>query len=313
MAVSPLRQQLRRQVRMPTAETNFSSAGRNLLPLSIVNNPHVASAVPIIGNLAYLSLASGFVCTDMLMLRTMLIGGYSGLVAFHCLHPKPLRIPLLYSAIFVAVNAAMALQLAHERWPGLTEDEQLLHSAFFHRMTPKQFKRLLELGEHVTLRDGATVTMQQQHCDRLYFIERGITNLSVNGERVAEIGRGGFVNDVAFVQGDKSGSYGTCVTNGECRVISWDVAKLRAALAADAILADVMKHVFMGIQIEQLLQRYKISEEKLQRKRQQAMDKTRTGSRLSALATLRTGERYREGLEEARKRGARLASKDSEW
>ena len=43
-----------------------------------------------------------------LALRVLLIGGYAGLVSFHSLHPKPLRIPLRWSAFFVLVNLVAA-------------------------------------------------------------------------------------------------------------------------------------------------------------------------------------------------------------
>ena len=234
-----------------------------ILPARIVESEVVQNILPFIGNAAYLALASGFVMTDLLTLRVMLVGGYSGLVVYHTLHPRPLRIPLRWSALFVAVNAAMAFKLATELWPpGLTEEELNLHRAFFNQLTPAQFKTLLDLGERRVLSTGTRLTTERVACSHLYFVEEGNADLTVNNEVVAVLVRGGFVNDVAFQQAGDSlvGAYGTAVAHGEMRVIAWDVRELRAALAKDTKLNDSMKHVLVGNLVEQLLQRYKATQ-----------------------------------------------------
>ena len=143
-----------------------------ILPARIVESEVVQNILPFIGNAAYLALASGFVMTDLLTLRVMLVGGYSGLVVYHTLHPRPLRIPLRWSALFVAVNAAMAFKLATELWPpGLTEEELNLHRAFFNQLTPAQFKTLLDLGERRVLSTGTRLTTERVACSHLYFVE----------------------------------------------------------------------------------------------------------------------------------------------
>lgn len=116
------------------AGTPFTLRTRAILPLRIVEHPVVKRMLPLLGNAAYLALASGFVMTDILTLRSLLVLGYSGLVCFHLLHPRPLRIPLGWSAVFVTVNAAMVVKLALERWPmGLSESDEVIRSAFFER------------------------------------------------------------------------------------------------------------------------------------------------------------------------------------
>jgi CRP-like cAMP-binding protein len=91
-----------------------------------------------------------------------------------------------------------------ERWPGLTEEDEIVRTHFFSRLNALQFKQLLELGERRTLRDGDRLTTEREACGYLYFVERGHVTLDVAGERVALITRGGFVNDVAFQQGPQS-------------------------------------------------------------------------------------------------------------
>lgn len=241
--------------------TPFAVRSKAILPLRIVETQLVKSVLPIIGNVAYVSIASGFLMTDFLALRAMLVVGYSGLVGYHLLHRAPLRIPLLWSGVFAAVNAAYAAQLYAERWPsGLTEDDLELHQQHFDRLSRREFKELLELAERRTLPDGAVLTREREQGKPLYFVERGQAYISYEGDHVASIGRGGFVNDVAFQQGPSAGAYGTVVCRGEVSVLEWDQGALREALASDTSLRDKVEHVLVRTLVEQLLQRYKAGE-----------------------------------------------------
>ena len=226
--------------------TPFSVRSRAILPMRIVESAFVRWARPIVGNVAYIGLASGFLMTDILALRTLLVGGYTLLVTFHLLHANPLRIPLRWSAFFVCVNFGMAVLIARERSPsGLTEQDEVLRSAFFDRLTPGDFVRLLALGERRELADGTTITVQGKHCENLIFVERGIATLAVDGKHVANLERGGFINDVAFQQGAGAGAYGTVVATGRLNVIAWEQSTLRQVLekCSSTALLSIPHHV----------------------------------------------------------------------
>ena len=108
----------------------------NILPVWVVKHEFVKRALPLVGNAAYLALVGGFMMTDVLILRTTLICGYSGLVLFHLLHPQPLRIPLRWSCAFVLVNAIAAAKLAADRWPAaMSEEDEELYTRSFSQMT----------------------------------------------------------------------------------------------------------------------------------------------------------------------------------
>ena len=224
--------------------TPFIVRSANILPLRIVEHPNVKRAIPLLGNGAYLALASGFIMTDVFFLRVMLVAGYSGLAGFHLLHTRPLRIPLIWSCLFVAVNAAMAAQLASERFVGLSEEDEIVRVHFFSRLTRGQFKQILELGERVVLPDGSALTTQRRESEHLFFIERGVVRLEVDGERMATIGRGGFVNDVAFQQGPGATACASPPLQAPCAHLprlprrSTDRACGRACAKPDAMLRD---------------------------------------------------------------------------
>lgn len=142
-----------------------------------------ATILPVLGNMGYLALASGFLCTDMLELRVLLVGGYGCLVSYHFLQPKPLTIPLWGSGFFVVVNAIAAGLLVADRYaPSLNstehpDGEQLYEEHFQGLLTRGQFHQLLSLAKREKLRSGTVLTRENQVCDKMYFIVKGQAHL----------------------------------------------------------------------------------------------------------------------------------------
>mmetsp|Transcript_13250 Transcript_13250/g.37294 ORF Transcript_13250/g.37294 Transcript_13250/m.37294 type:complete len:437 (+) Transcript_13250:523-1833(+) len=190
-AVSPLASVLSR----------ITSTTRLAIPL--FSKETFRNALPIIGNGAYMALASGFLMTDMLHLRLMLVGGYAGLVSFHALHAKPLQIPLRWSALFVVVNAGAAILLFVDQWIGalLSDEERALYEEHFRDgLTSGQFYYLLKMASTREVDDGVVLTKEGQVSPYLYFIEKGRAKVYHHGTFAAYVDEGGFVNDVAFQQ-----------------------------------------------------------------------------------------------------------------
>jgi hypothetical protein len=164
--------------------------------------------------------------TDMLTLRCALVGGYSGLVAFHLLHPRPLRIPLKWSAFFIAVNAGAACLLIADQWGGsLTEEEEHLYNEHFQMLTRGQFQKLLSLSITRPMADGTKLTVE-----------------------------GSFVNDVAFARHDGAEAYGTVVTEGDTEVMIWDWQTLRKYLNSRPDMDRNMRFCFTQHLVKGLMQ-----------------------------------------------------------
>ena len=224
-------------------------------------SPLVAAARPYVGNLAYAALASGFLMTDILSLRILLFGGYSGLVTYHALQANPMRIPLLWSAFFVAVNAYKARELMHDLNPGaFSEEDEQLYNESFSQLTRGQFKRFIECGERVSLPSGTTLTEERKVCGRLFFVLDGAASMSLNGVHTTTIVRGGFVNTLAVQQGawqqDSAGvpSYGTIRSSSDATTaISWDLNRLGELLRSDPELERRVNHVLVAALMRRLL------------------------------------------------------------
>jgi CRP-like cAMP-binding protein len=193
---------------------------RTLIPSVFASQESIKNALPIIGNGAYMALASGFLMTDMISLRLMLVGGYTGLVAFHALHNKPLQIPLRWSALFVVVNAGAALLLFSEEWIGalLSEEELALYEEHFKDddgLTKGQFYYLMKMSKQEHIKDGSVLTQEGRPSPNLYFIHTGKAKVFHHNAFAAYIDEGGFVNDVAFQQQQQQPAAHECSSNDD--------------------------------------------------------------------------------------------------
>ena len=212
--------------------------------------------LPLLGNGAYLALASGFLMTDVFALRVLLSCGYSSLVVYHACQAKPLWIPLRWSCVFVVVNVVAASSLAADRWPGaLSAEEEELHAQNFAQLTRGQMKQLLALGERVHLARGEELTREGDVSEHLYFLVSGRAKLFLHGRFAANIETGGFVNDVAFQQGKDVGAYGTVVVSSAepCTAVVWRQAELIEFLRARPEMHRNLNHVLNATLVKGLL------------------------------------------------------------
>ena len=245
---------------------------RSILPLSLVNRVEVVKALPYIGNCAYIAIASGFLMTDMLQLRILLVGGYTGLVLFHILRPAPLRIPLRWSGVFVLLNAGAAYLLLQDQYMApLTDEQQELHKTNFAKLTPGQCYQLLSLGTWKDMKDQTILTLEGVPCSELYFIYQGQAKVYHHRDFVANIGAGGFVNDVAFQRGGEVGTvgaYGTVICNGDCKVLVWDQGTLRNHLQQRPQMDRNLKYLLSDHLVQSLLRQREVAHIR-QKKRQE--------------------------------------------
>eukprot|EP00532_Pseudo-nitzschia_australis_P000791 CAMPEP_0168188138 /NCGR_PEP_ID=MMETSP0139_2-20121125/15465_1 /TAXON_ID=44445 /ORGANISM="Pseudo-nitzschia australis, Strain 10249 10 AB" /LENGTH=374 /DNA_ID=CAMNT_0008110511 /DNA_START=316 /DNA_END=1440 /DNA_ORIENTATION=+ len=260
-----------------TASAGASQTMQRTMPL--FSKEAFRNALPIIGNGAYMALASGFLMTDMLQLRLMLVGGYAGLVGFHSLHAKPLQIPLRWSALFVLVNGGAAVLLFVDQWIGamLSDEERALYEEHFKDgLTAGQFYYLIRMSSTQDIADDMVLTKEGQVSPYLYFIEKGQAKVYHNGTFAAYVDEGGFVNDVAFQQqqieghGEENtgemrqshshavGAYGTVVTHGDCKVRVWDQDNLKQYLEKRPEMDRNMKYTLSQHLVRSLLKQREV-------------------------------------------------------
>mmetsp|Transcript_98331 Transcript_98331/g.316962 ORF Transcript_98331/g.316962 Transcript_98331/m.316962 type:complete len:265 (+) Transcript_98331:87-881(+) len=133
----------------PASPRRFAAApAPPVLPLAVVADARIRAALPWLGKLAYITLASGFLMTDIFWLRGILAAGYMALTIYHILQLHPLRIPLFGSLVFCGVNTAMAVMLLRERYLILTDSESTIYGEHFEStMSVSSFKTLMAHGK----------------------------------------------------------------------------------------------------------------------------------------------------------------------
>jgi CRP-like cAMP-binding protein len=247
-----------------TTTTTTTKGVLSILPLDPAVCERAKPWLHVIGHASYLALASGFLMTDMFHLRVALVGGYTGLVTFHALHPKPLWIPLRWSALFIIVNAGAACMLAADRWcPPLSEEDETLYLEQFPTLTRSQFYQLLSLGTiQENIPDGRVLTVEGEVCENLYFVQKGRAKVYHRTAFAANIDKGGFVNDVAFQIGEGAGAYGTVITSGKCSLIMWNESELRDHLRSRPEMDRNMKYCLSNHFVKSLLRQREAAHER---------------------------------------------------
>eukprot|EP00929_Paragymnodinium_shiwhaense_P036921 TRINITY_DN19738_c0_g1_i1.p1 TRINITY_DN19738_c0_g1~~TRINITY_DN19738_c0_g1_i1.p1 ORF type:complete len:378 (+),score=57.59 TRINITY_DN19738_c0_g1_i1:107-1240(+) len=189
-----------------------------VLPMKIVKASQ--KVVPFIGQGGYLMLASGFLMTDPLYLRSLLVCGYSNLVAFHSLQYRPLRIPLMGSVFFVFVNAYFAAKIIKERFVSLTGLEASIYAEHFESVMSKyDFKCLMEFAE-VRRADTKTLLVKKGTLADLVIIIDGEAEVDVGGNVAVALRKGGMIGEISCLQGCRASATVTALEG--CRYIVWD-------------------------------------------------------------------------------------------
>ena len=153
--------------------------------------------LPLLGNLAYGSMACAFVMRDALRLRTLLVVSQLLVIAYTLLAGVP--VIAAWNVVYVSVNAYIAIQLLRERRAvTLPDDLRPLYDRHFSALAPGEFLRWWALGERTALVD-ASLTRDGDRPEWLYFLLEGRVRVSRGGETVTELPAGYFVAEMSLL------------------------------------------------------------------------------------------------------------------
>jgi hypothetical protein len=100
-------------------------------------------------------LLLAYLVRDMLWLRLLALGSSPCAIPYFILHPAALWAPLLWSAVFAAVNLFQAWCVYTERRPvKLTPEEEEVRRLAFEDLPPKKVLQVLSLGSWGTVNPG---------------------------------------------------------------------------------------------------------------------------------------------------------------
>ena len=180
--------------------------------------------LPLLGNLAYGSMACAVVMRDALRLRTLLVVSQLLVIAYTVLAGVP--VIAAWNVLYVSLNAYMAMQLLHERRAvTLPDDLRLRYDRHFSALSPGEFLRWWGLGERAAL-ESAALTRDGERPEWLYFLLDGRVRVSRSGETITELPAGYFVAEMSLLTDRPANA--DVDTSGPVVVQRWP----RAALAS---------------------------------------------------------------------------------
>ncbi len=206
----------------------------------------------IIDNLANLILVGAYWVRDILWLRLLAIVGSLVVIPYYLLQPEPLWPPMVWSCVFITINATRAWGIIEERRPvAFTGDERLLYDQTFSTLSLEQFKRFLRIGEWQDLDRGYVLHSIGDPPDSLEAVVRGELETR-RGGRVLGHARAGDLSGLASVLGGSPELFDVTVTQ-PARVMRWRLADLQELAAADERLTSALRKIAGAALAEKLI------------------------------------------------------------
>jgi hypothetical protein len=208
----------------------------------------------LIDDLANLIFVGAYWVKDILRLRLLAIVGSLVVIPYYLLQTEPLWTPMMWSCVFISINATRAWGIVKERRPvTFTGDEQLLYDKTFSALSPQQFKRLLAIGEWQELDRGYVLHSTGDPSGSLEAVVRGELEARRDG-RVLGHARPGDLAGLASVLGGSPELYDATVTQ-PARVMRWRLADLQKFAGGDESLTSALRKI-AGAAIAEKLIRY---------------------------------------------------------
>ncbi len=185
---------------------------------------------------------------DMLWLRCLTVVAALCLLPYYYFQPVPLTAAIIWNLLFSGINLLQIVLLLRERRPvELTEDQHFLYQLVFHRISAREFLKLLEFARWEDAAIGQFLVRKGEKMDRMMVIHSGIASIRSGERTVAELGPGQFVGEMSFITGDPTSA--DVVAQKTLRYVSWPKDSLRCLLEErpqlkvalqDAIGADLV-------------------------------------------------------------------------
>jgi len=119
-------------------------------------------------SLSSLLTVASFSVRAMLPLRSLAVASQIFAIPYFMLQPTPLWTPVGWTGLFMAINLYHITRILLERRPvKFTADEQRLYELAFRSFEPRDFLKLLKLGEWGTARQGDNILKRGQAIEQI--------------------------------------------------------------------------------------------------------------------------------------------------
>jgi hypothetical protein len=187
---------------------------------------------------------------DILLLRILTVVGALLLIPYYVMQPSPLMAPIIWSLVFIAINAYWIIRLLVERRPvHLTADEARLRKLSFPSLTPREALNLFGLGEWVDIPSGGSIVKHDLDRGRFSVILRGMADVESSGKTIAELSDGQFVGVIDLCADQLPIDV---IARQPAHVMCWPVQTLQGFLADRPDVALALQRS-VGLELQRML------------------------------------------------------------
>jgi hypothetical protein len=196
------------------------------------------------GHISYILIAISYYLTNIFWLRVTAVIGLSMEILYFQLSGGDLSTGIGWDVVFIAINFYQLYWLydEHRRAAKLEGAEHLTGGAFA-GLSKLQISRLAHAGAWRTIEKGTVLTREGAPVTELYYLASGRFTVEKAGEAVAEVGRGAFVGEMAFLSGATASA--TVVAAEDGRALTFEAARLHKVIDTDEAAASAL-HLMLG-------------------------------------------------------------------
>ena len=196
------------------------------------------------GHISYILIAISYWLTNIFWLRVTAVVGLSMEILYFRLSGGDLSTGIGWDLVFIAINIYQLYWLYLDyRMAAKLEGAEHLVTGAFAGLNKLQMGRLAQLGEWRTIAAGARLTTEGVAVPELFYLVGGTYSVEKAGEIVAQVGRGAFVGEMAFLSGAMASA--TVAAMEEGRALVFNSAHLHKAIQKDEAAAAAL-HLMLG-------------------------------------------------------------------
>jgi CRP-like cAMP-binding protein len=180
---------------------------------------------------------------DILWLRLFAVAAAFITLPYFILQPTPLWEPIIWSAVFGAINLVQSLLLIMERRPvKLSDEEEEVRRLALPTLSPRKVLQVLSIGSWITAEVGERFIESGKHVEAAWLILRGKVRVTLGERLLGELVPGEIVGSALLFTGvppviDASAAE-------PVRAVRWEIGTLQSYLASNPeVRTAVQQHL----------------------------------------------------------------------
>ena len=187
-------------------------------------------------DLSSLLTVASFSVRGMLPLRVLAVASQLIAIPYFMFQATPLWTPAGWTGLFLAINLYHIMCILLERRPvNLTPDEQRLYDLAFKNFAPRDFVKLLQLGEWKTAKPGGSILTQGQPITQIVVPIAGTVSASQDGKVVGRLYPGELIG-AGIALTDQAAGF-SADFEAEASYMCWSVTDIQQFLKKNPELA----------------------------------------------------------------------------